>query len=168
MTRGPAPAAIHGTRAEYCRGCRCDPCRKANSEAQKAWRDRQKANGRRILHGYLLDPVTDDSDDLPTASRTAASWRDHAACRGVDPDLFFPGRGEATAPAKAVCATCPVRAECLNYAMANGEKFGIWGGLSERERRRLRSKRPDRTTRDGQGRFAVLEGRFAVLEGGAA
>jgi WhiB family redox-sensing transcriptional regulator len=60
---------------------------------------------------------------------------------GVDPDLFFPERGASTKEAKAVCQGCVVREDCLEYALANGEKFGIWGGLSERERRRIRRQR---------------------------
>ena len=68
-------------------------------------------------------------------------WQDEANCLGVDPDLFFPERGASTREAKEVCRGCVVRGECLEYALANGEKFGIWGGLSERERRRLRRQR---------------------------
>jgi WhiB family redox-sensing transcriptional regulator len=75
-------------------------------------------------------------------------WMDQANCLGVDPDLFFPSRGESTAEARAVCAGCVVRAECLEYALEGAEKFGIWGGMSERERRRMRKARnqarPDR------------------------
>ena len=70
-----------------------------------------------------------------------ASWQMEANCLGVDPDLFFPERGASTKEAKAVCRGCVVREECLEYALANGEKFGIWGGLSERERRRIRRQR---------------------------
>src|SRR5438874_2290272 len=68
-------------------------------------------------------------------------WQDYANCLGVDPDLFFPERGASTREAKEVCRGCVVREECLEYALANGEKFGIWGGLSERERRRIRRQR---------------------------
>jgi WhiB family redox-sensing transcriptional regulator len=68
-------------------------------------------------------------------------WQDDANCLGVDPDLFFPERGASTREAKEVCRGCVVREECLEYALANGEKFGIWGGLSERERRRIRRQR---------------------------
>ncbi len=68
-------------------------------------------------------------------------WQVQANCLGVDPDLFFPERGASTREAKAVCRACVVREECLEYALVNGEKFGIWGGLSERERRRLRRQR---------------------------
>lgn len=68
-------------------------------------------------------------------------WQERANCLGVDPDLFFPERGASTREAKAVCRGCEVRDDCLEYALANGEKFGIWGGLSERERRRVRRQR---------------------------
>ncbi len=68
-------------------------------------------------------------------------WQERANCLGVDPDLFFPERGASTREAKAVCGSCEVRAECLEYALDHAEKFGIWGGLSERERRRLRRQR---------------------------
>jgi WhiB family redox-sensing transcriptional regulator len=60
---------------------------------------------------------------------------------GVDPDLFFPERGASTREAKEVCKGCVVKTDCLEYALDNGEKFGIWGGMSERERRRLRRAR---------------------------
>ena len=69
------------------------------------------------------------------------SWQDQANCLGVDPDLFFPERGASTREAKEVCRGCVVREACLEYALTNGEKFGIWGGMSERERRRLRRAR---------------------------
>ena len=69
------------------------------------------------------------------------AWQRQANCMGVDPDLFFPERGASTREAKEVCRGCVVREECLEYALANGEKFGIWGGLSERERRKIRRRR---------------------------
>ena len=69
------------------------------------------------------------------------SWQDYANCRGADADLFFPERGASTRKAKAICAACDVRQECLDYAITSGEKFGIWGGMSERERRRVRRQR---------------------------
>ena len=74
-------------------------------------------------------------------------WQDQANCLGVDPDLFFPERGASTREAKEVCKGCIVRGECLEYALMNGEKFGIWGGLSERERRRLRRQRAQESRR---------------------
>lgn len=66
------------------------------------------------------------------------AWRADAACRDTPHVDFFPGLGETTLPAKAVCETCLVRAECLQYALANEEMFGIWGGTSERQRRIMR------------------------------
>lgn len=69
------------------------------------------------------------------------SWRDYANCFGVDPDLFFPEGGASTREARECCRGCVVREECLDYALVNGEKFGIWGGLTERERRRVRRQR---------------------------
>ncbi len=72
---------------------------------------------------------------------TPKEWWDFANCLGVDPDLFFPERGASTREAKEVCRGCVVQADCLEYAITNSEKFGIWGGLSERERRRIRRAR---------------------------
>ena len=80
-------------------------------------------------------------DDDATDETEEASWQLEANCLGVDPDLFFPERGASTKEAKAVCKGCVVREDCLEFALQNGEKFGIWGGLSERERRRIRRQR---------------------------
>jgi len=76
---------------------------------------------------------------LAVPARFAARWRELAACRGPDLGLFFPGRGESAGPARQVCAQCPVRQPCLDYAISNRIAYGIWGGLTERERRALRS-----------------------------
>jgi WhiB family redox-sensing transcriptional regulator len=70
-----------------------------------------------------------------------AEWIEQARCRGVDPELFFPARGASTTESKAICAQCPVAAECLEYSLKHGEKFGIWGAKSERERREIRKQR---------------------------
>lgn len=69
------------------------------------------------------------------------SWQDSANCSGADQDLFFPERGASTRKAKAICAACSVKEECLEFAITQGERFGIWGGLSERERRKIRRQR---------------------------
>ena len=69
------------------------------------------------------------------------AWQDNGACRGADADLFFPERGASTRRAKQICSECAVQVECLEYAICTGEKFGIWGGMSERERRRIRKER---------------------------
>lgn len=71
-------------------------------------------------------------------------FMDKGMCRGLDPDMFFPERGGPIREAKAVCQACAVRVECLEYALDRGEKFGIWGGTSERERRQLRRTRAAR------------------------
>jgi WhiB family redox-sensing transcriptional regulator len=87
--------------------------------------------------------------DEPEPSRSGLSlipvpepWREHAACRGMSPNLFHPSRGQNTdtEAAKAICATCPVTDECLDYALVNCEMIGVWGGTSERERRAIRRK----------------------------
>lgn len=66
------------------------------------------------------------------------SWQEFALCAQTDPESFFPEKGGSTREAKRVCLSCEVRTQCLEYALANDERFGIWGGLSERERRRLK------------------------------
>lgn len=65
------------------------------------------------------------------------SWRQRAACRGVDPDVFYPISDEDAEEAKSICRECPVREACLEYALANRERDGVWGGATERERRRI-------------------------------
>lgn len=61
-------------------------------------------------------------------------WHEHAACRGAAVDLFFPDEPHFRS-AKEVCARCEVREECLDFALRNGEQFGVWGGLAPQERR---------------------------------
>lgn len=71
-------------------------------------------------------------------------WQAHAACQGTGPEVFFPERGQQYSTvriAKAICARCPVRAQCLNFAVETGQKYGIFGGLTERERRKHRRAR---------------------------
>lgn len=65
------------------------------------------------------------------------SWRQHAACRGIDPNIFYPVSDDDAEEAKGICAACPVRQACLEYALANRERDGVWGGATERERRRI-------------------------------
>lgn len=67
-------------------------------------------------------------------------WQERALCAQTDPEAFFPEKGGSTREAKKVCSGCDVRGECLEYALANDERFGIWGGLSERERRKLKRR----------------------------
>ncbi|MDR1295544.1 MAG: WhiB family transcriptional regulator [Bifidobacteriaceae bacterium] len=68
-------------------------------------------------------------------------WQERALCAQTDPEAFFPEKGGSTREAKRICDSCEVRAQCLEYALANDERFGIWGGYSERERRRLKQRR---------------------------
>ena len=65
------------------------------------------------------------------------SWRQRAGCRGVDPDVFYPSTDEEAAAAKAICNQCPVQQPCLEYALSQRERDGVWGGATERERRRM-------------------------------
>lgn len=66
------------------------------------------------------------------------AWQAQALCAQTDPEAFFPEKGGSTREAKSVCSRCEARAQCLEYALKNDERFGIWGGLSERERRRVK------------------------------
>lgn len=68
-------------------------------------------------------------------------WQKDAVCAQTDPEAFFPDRGGSSREAKKVCQSCTVREQCLQYALDNNERFGVWGGLTERERRRLRAGR---------------------------
>jgi WhiB family transcriptional regulator, redox-sensing transcriptional regulator len=98
-------------------------------------------------YSYTIRPLDEDAI-VPT-------WQKSANCLGVDPDLFFPERGGTTREAKEVCRSCVVKQECLEYALNNGEKFGVWGGLSERERRRLRRRRNVYSRRLALGQTAI-------------
>ncbi len=104
--------------------------------------------------------LLDDDESFPSDRRVAGSapasnvlslfveaeddglmgWQERALCAQTDPEAFFPEKGGSTREAKKVCTGCDVRAECLEYALANDERFGIWGGLSERERRKLKRR----------------------------
>ena len=75
---------------------------------------------------------------LPFSESEDLSWHERALCAQTDPEAFFPEKGGSTREAKRVCGSCDVKVECLEYALSNDERFGIWGGLSERERRRLK------------------------------
>jgi len=94
--------------------------------------DRVEGDARAELS--LLDISGQDSDDAEL------TWQERALCAQTDPEAFFPEKGGSTREAKKVCVSCEVRAECLEYALENDERFGIWGGLSERERRKLKRR----------------------------
>ncbi len=83
-----------------------------------------------------LSVVPDRIDVAPAT--TDDQWQERALCAQTDPEAFFPEKGGSTREAKRICLGCEVRDACLEYALAHDERFGIWGGLSERERRRLK------------------------------
>ena len=81
------------------------------------------------------------TDMLPTTTDdTPRTWHHAAACRGMPTALWFPARGEQIGHAKAICATCPVLDPCRQHGIDEHERFGIWGGLTERERRHTRRR----------------------------
>ena len=82
-----------------------------------------------------------DSDELWAieGSHDAPQWAD-ALCRQIDPELFYPEKGGSSSEAKKICLTCPIQERCLEWALARDERFGVWGGLSERERRDLKRR----------------------------
>lgn len=71
----------------------------------------------------------------------AVAWMRDAICAQTDPEAFYPEKGGSTAEAKRVCMGCPVRRDCLEYALENNERYGIFGGKSERERRKIAKER---------------------------
>jgi WhiB family transcriptional regulator, redox-sensing transcriptional regulator len=77
---------------------------------------------------------------LAIAGEDEQEWQERALCAQTDPEAFFPEKGGSTREAKQICNSCEVRSECLEYALGHDERFGIWGGLSERERRRLKRR----------------------------
>ncbi len=81
-----------------------------------------------------------DVFDVLSGGEGPLEWQERALCAQTDPEAFFPEKGGSTREAKRVCETCEVKRECLEYALEMDERFGIWGGLSERERRRLKKR----------------------------
>jgi WhiB family transcriptional regulator, redox-sensing transcriptional regulator len=96
------------------------------------WRLRHRVEEEAVHELQLV--ALDGGDD------TEMSWQERSLCAQTDPEAFFPEKGGSTREAKKVCVGCEVRSECLEYALANDERFGIWGGLSERERRKLKKR----------------------------
>jgi WhiB family redox-sensing transcriptional regulator len=82
-------------------------------------------------------PIPDSQiiDGISPRDAIPAPWVADAACVDADPAVFFLGHGQPATEAKAICAGCPVRGACLDYALEGHERYGVWGGLSERERR---------------------------------
>src|SRR5512144_2088814 len=95
----------------------------------------QSASARPHLSLVPEAPIPFEPEPLPL---TTDQWQDRALCAQTDPEAFFPEKGGSTREAKKICLGCEVRDRCLEYALVNDERFGIWGGLSERQRRRLK------------------------------
>ncbi len=91
-----------------------------------------QGRGRQAVRDFVVLVGEAESEEL--------DWQERALCAQTDPEAFFPEKGGSTREAKRVCLTCDVQAECLEYALRHDERFGIWGGLSERERRKLRQR----------------------------
>ncbi|MBL7487054.1 WhiB family transcriptional regulator [Frankia sp. AgW1.1] len=89
-----------------------------------------------VEHGF------DDTIDLGfrRAPGEDLSWQEQSLCAQTDPEAYFPEKGGSTREAKRICSGCEVQSECLEYALANDERFGIWGGTSERDRRKLKRR----------------------------
>ena len=94
----------------------------------------EEAQMQELAQVQVLPELDDEGDD------GLLSWQERALCAQTDPEAFFPEKGGSTREAKKVCLSCDVRGECLEYALQNDERFGIWGGLSERERRKLKKR----------------------------
>jgi len=97
-----------------------------------------------VPDNWFVDPVNLGVPGVRRAAATdedtALAWQADALCAQTDPEAFFPEKGGSTRDAKRICTSCDVRGECLEYALQNDERFGIWGGLSERERRKLKRR----------------------------
>jgi WhiB family redox-sensing transcriptional regulator len=120
LTVAPAPVALPGGRAEI--------------DDTDQDQDEDDAIDETTQHSVEL--VLVETDGLPPE----LAWQERALCAQTDPEAFFPEKGGSPREAKRVCMSCEVRAECLDYALAKDERFGIWGGLSERERRRVKKQ----------------------------
>ncbi|AIC47915.1 WhiB family transcriptional regulator [Rhodoluna lacicola] len=95
----------------------------------------------RVPENWSIDPIRLGVAGAYSDSETdPLSWQADALCSQTDPEAFFPEKGGSTRDAKRICSGCEVKAECLEYALENDERFGIWGGLSERERRKLKKR----------------------------
>ena len=95
-----------------------------------------------VPEDWFVDPVALGVPGLrkPSNDEDPLAWQTDSLCAQTDPEAFFPEKGGSTRDAKKICSSCEVRAHCLEYALENDERFGIWGGLSERERRKLRKR----------------------------
>lgn len=109
----------------------------------RCYRRHAKAGDLKLRFPLRPRPAVEDPEpagaprDHAFMSWVDVSWQIDSLCAEVDSEIFFPEKGGSTREAKSICADCLVRAECLQYALETGQRHGIWGGRSERERRRL-------------------------------
>lgn len=118
----------------------------AHSAATEAEHDVEPSPEERMrLREAGLDEIEELFGDVDLEEQP---WETAALCAQTDPNAFFPEKGFSSKEAKTICSACPVQEECLAYALENKIRFGIWGGLSERERKRLDKGSDDDTDED--------------------
>lgn len=112
-------------------------------EAGAEVRDLARAHGVSAQTIYRAIRRTDERDGESIPAPETDDWRDRAACRGTNPDIFYPSDSspEGAEMARRICDSCTVREPCLAYALATNQTDGIWAGTSDRQRRRIRSQR---------------------------
>lgn len=98
-------------------------------------------------HRPEMPPTTRDLLAEIGLTERVLDWQGQAVCAQTDPEAFFPEKGGTANPAKQICDDCPVQQQCLDYALANDEPHGIWGGLSDRQRRAEKRRRQLRADR---------------------
>jgi WhiB family redox-sensing transcriptional regulator len=111
----------------------------SGGDAQRAWATGPGHGAQRGSGGSQVG-FRDVLSELAMVTEDEQEWQERALCAQTDPEAFFPEKGGSTREAKQICNSCDVRTECLEYALGHDERFGIWGGLSERERRRLKRR----------------------------
>ena len=111
------------------------------------WSMTDELEPHRIEVDLLMAPGVAQADEFLDALAKRPAWHARAACRGLGPEIFYPGLGESVNPAMAICALCPVRPECLRYGLVHSVQLGIWGGTSGRTRRKIASRNKGPRTR---------------------
>lgn len=130
--REPAlPGAGHGVPGDTAGGETNGEANGANGEVADGPARQLTGTEEQCAEVYHIYPLHNGVDE-------DRGWQSRALCAQTDPESFFPEKGGSTREAKKICLHCEVKVDCLSYALANDERFGIWGGLSERERRRLK------------------------------
>lgn len=84
-----------------------------------------------------MDQMQIDVRSLPESVAPPNLWQDESACYGIDPEVFFPTTEDEAGLALSFCGVCSTRETCLAWALRNGERYGVWGGMTEQQRRRL-------------------------------